>query len=123
MRSLIFCTTCRHSAEEATGADGLSGGETLARHAERLLAERGRTDVTVSRQACLWACSRHCNVWLRDPERFSYIAGGFSPTTDAAQAIVDWFDLHGATPDGAVPFRAWPQGMRGHFLARMPRDP
>ena len=31
MRSLVFCTTCRHSAAEPTGPDGVTGGERLAR--------------------------------------------------------------------------------------------
>lgn len=123
MRSVIFCTTCRHSTEEKEGPDGATGGETLARTFEAVLAERGRDDVTVERQACLWACLRHCNVWIRDDKRFSYIAGGFEPGRAAAEAILDWFDLHGATEDGAVPFRQWPQGMRGHFIARLPPAP
>ncbi len=120
MRSVIFCTTCRHSADSKTGPDGRSGGETLAHAFEELLAARGRGDVCVRRQACLWSCTRHCNVWIQDSERFSYIAGGFSPDRQAAEAILEWFDLHGATDDGLVPFRDWPQGMRGHFIARLP---
>ncbi len=39
---------------------------------------------------------------------------------DAAEAILAWFDLHGESERGEVPFRAWPHGMRGHFIARLP---
>ena len=120
MRSLAFCTTCRHSADEPTGPDGLTGGERLARTMEALLAEQGRSDVTVRRQACLWACTRHCNVWIADSQRFSYLAGGFAPEPAAAEAILAWFDLHGESERGEVPFRAWPNGMRGHFITRLP---
>ena len=120
MRSLVFCTTCRHSADEPTGPDGLTGGERLARTMEALLAEQGRSDVTVRRQACLWACTRHCNVWIADSQRFSYLAGGFAPEPAAAEAILAWFDLHGESERGEVPFRAWPNGMRGHFITRLP---
>lgn len=120
MRALIFCTTCRHSVEEKTGPDGLTGGERLARHAEAALAERRRSDIAVRRQECLWSCERHCNVWLFDSHRFSYLAGRFRPERESAEAIIDWFDLHGASEKGWVPFRAWPQGMRGHFIARLP---
>lgn len=123
MRSIIVCSTCRHSGEEKTGPDGASGGETLARTLEAIIAERGRADVRLRRQACLWSCTRHCNVWIQDSERFSYIAGGFAPDREAAEAILAWFDLHGATEDGLVPFREWPQGMRGHFIARLPPTP
>ncbi|HEX3215807.1 MAG TPA: DUF1636 domain-containing protein [Aestuariivirgaceae bacterium] len=120
MRSLVFCTTCRHSAAEPTGPDGLTGGERLARTMEALLRERRRSDVTVRRQACLWACTRHCNVWIADSQRFSYLAGGFVPGRAAAEAILAWFDLHGQSERGEVPFRAWPDGMRGHFITRLP---
>ena len=37
-----------------------------------------------------------------------------------AKAILAWFDLHGASESGEVPFKAWPQAMRGHFIARFP---
>ena len=30
------------------------------------------------------------------------------------------FDAHGATERGEVPFREWPQLMKGHFIARIP---
>jgi predicted metal-binding protein len=120
MRSIIFCTTCRHSAESQLGGDGLAGGETLARAMEGLIAERGRKDVVVGRQACLWSCTRYCNVLIRDSERYSYLAGGFAPDRSAAEAILAWFDLHGASATGEVPFRTWPQAMRGHFIARIP---
>jgi predicted metal-binding protein len=120
VRSLIFCTTCKWSAAEKVGPDGVTGGETLARAMEALLAERDRGDVTVERQACLWSCTRHCNIWVRDDSRFSYLAGGFEPKREAAEAILAWFDLHGASETGEVPFRSWPDGMRGHFIARLP---
>ncbi len=53
-------------------------------------------------------------LWL------SYLAGGFKPDREAAEAILAWFDLHGQSERGEVPFRAWPNGMRGHFIARLP---
>jgi predicted metal-binding protein len=120
MRSIVFCTTCRHSAASQEGPDGATGGETLAKEMEDLLAERGRSDVRVDRQACLWSCTRHCNVLIRDSERYSYLAGGFAPDRGSAEAILAWFDMHGATATGEVPFRTWPSAMRGHFIARIP---
>ncbi len=41
MRSLVFCTTCKFSAEDKSGPDGRSGGEMLIGEVEKLLAERG----------------------------------------------------------------------------------
>ncbi|MBC8038887.1 MAG: DUF1636 domain-containing protein, partial [Rhizobiales bacterium] len=40
-----------------------------------------------------------------------------------AEAILDWFELHGATETGEVPFRTWPDAMRGHFISRIPKVP
>jgi predicted metal-binding protein len=122
MRSLVFCTTCRYSSETQLGPEGLTGGEMLALAMEALVRAGGRQDVQIERQACLWSCTRHCNVLIRDSRRYSYLAGGFAPGREAAQAILSWFDLHGASPTGEVPFRTWPQGMRGHFIARLPPD-
>ena len=85
-----------------------------------LLAEKGREDVRVEGQACLWSCTKHCNAVFRDEARFSYVAGGFAPTREAAEAIVAWFDMHGESERGEVPFRTWPDGMRGHFITRLP---
>jgi|SRR5687767_3816764 len=120
MRSLVFCTTCRYSRDEPAGPDGRTGGETLIAEMEELLRSRGRNDVKVERQACLWSCVRHCNVVFRDGQRFSYIAGDFRPGRESAEAILEWFDLHGKSEAGTVPFRDWPMGMRGHFIARIP---
>jgi predicted metal-binding protein len=87
---------------------------------EAVLYDGSRDDVRVVRQACLWSCTRHCNVLMQDERRYSYLAGGFRPERAAAEAILAWFDLHGASVTGEVPFRTWPDAMRGHFIARFP---
>ena len=120
MRSIVFCTTCRHSPEEKFGPDGRTGGETLIGHMRDVLAEKQRPDVAIETQACLWNCKRHCSVILRDDLRFSYFTGDHPPEREQAEAILAWFDLHGQSATGEVPFRAWPDAMRGHFIARIP---
>lgn len=92
----------------------------LIAEVEGVLQARGRDDIAINRQACLWSCVRHCNVFFRDDERFSYLPGDFRPATGAAEAILDWFDLHGSSDTGIVPFRDWPRAMRGHFIGRFP---
>lgn len=123
MRSIVLCTTCRYSAEEKTGPDGRSGGETLIAHVREALAARGPTELAIETQACLWNCRRHCSVFLRDDQRFSYFTGDHKPTRQQAEAIIDWFELHGGTETGEVPLRNWPDAMRGHFIARIPKVP
>ena len=120
MRSIVLCTTCRHSAEEKTGPDGRTGGETLIAHMREAIADRAVQGVNIQTQVCLWNCKRHCSVILRDEERFSYFTGDHEPTRLQAEAILDWFAAHGETETGEVPFRQWPGRMRGHFIARIP---
>ncbi len=121
MRQIILCTTCRYSAESKTGPDGRTGGETLIGHVQGRLAAAGSAEVTVQTQACLWNCNRPCSVILRDTDRFTYITGGHEPTSEQADAIIQWFKAHGETASGEVPFRQWPDRMRGHFIARIPK--
>jgi len=122
MRAIVFCTTCRFPDGKKVDAQGVTGGERLAREMESLLAETGRDDIFIERQECLWSCSENCNVLLRDTEKFSYLTGRFAPERDSAQSLLAWFDLHGQSTEGAVPFRQWPDGMRGHFIARLPPE-
>lgn len=117
-RAIIVCQTCKFSPERKTRDDGASGGEILTGHLEAVLA--GRNDIAIQKQDCLWACSEHCNVAMSDTQRFSYLAGRFEPNREAAEAIVEWFDKHGKSKTGQVPFREWPDAMRGHFIARLP---
>ena len=120
MRAIVMCTTCRFSAGEKTGPDGRTGGETLIAHMAEALQSRGMTSLPVQTQACLWNCKRHCSVVLRDDKRFTYFTGDHEPSRAQADAILDWFQAHGESETGEVPFRRWPDRMRGHFIARIP---
>jgi predicted metal-binding protein len=120
MRRLVMCTTCRFPDGRKTADDGRTGGQTLIAEMRGLLAEAGRSDVEVNEQACLWNCTQSCSVAIHDSERFSYITGKHVATREQAQAILQWFDLHGATELGELPFKTWPDAMRGHFIARIP---
>ena len=90
MRAIVFCATCRFPDKEKVNGDGVTGGEMLAREMEALLAETGRDDVYVERQECLWSCTEHCNVLLRDTEKFSYLTGRFAPERDSAESLLEW---------------------------------
>jgi predicted metal-binding protein len=121
MRTIIMCTTCRYSAAEKTGPDGRTGGETLIAHMGEALAAREPSGIGLQTQACLWNCKRHCSVVLKDDRRFTYFTGDHEPSRQQAEAILDWFEAHGASETGEVPFRDWPARMRGHFIARIPK--
>ncbi len=120
MRRLVLCSTCKFSVEAKLAPDGRTGGQMLIAAMRDVLAEQGRDDVVVETQACLWNCTRPCSVVMQDEERYSYVTGGNAPTHEQALAILEWFDAHGKTETGEVPFKQWPQLMRGHFIARIP---
>ncbi len=120
MRRLVVCSTCKFAADQKFAPDGRTGGQMLIAALRALLANRGRSDVWVEEQICLWNCTRPCSVVFQDDQRFSYVTGGHAPDAAQAEAIVEWFDKHGETETGEVPFRQWPDLMRGHFIARVP---
>ncbi|CAM3110639.1 DUF1636 domain-containing protein [Brevundimonas diminuta] len=117
---LVVCSTCRLSTNEPVDADGVSGGRLLLQAVAT--AARGAPELRVEEQACLWACRSHCTVYLAQGGKPGYLAGTFTPTAEAAEAIVDFARRYVASPDGAVPYRDWPEGMKGHFIARLPQD-
>ncbi|MFO1033097.1 MAG: DUF1636 domain-containing protein [Hyphomicrobiales bacterium] len=121
-RAIVICSTCKHADGRKLDDEGRSAGSILYQAMLATLARLGRTDIRVEIQACLWNCDRPCSVAFRDSRRFSYITGKNEPTEAQAEALLAWFDLHGQSETGEVPFRQWPQAMRGHFIARIPPE-
>jgi predicted metal-binding protein len=120
MRHLVLCNTCRFPDGRKVDDEGRTGGQAMIACLHKVLEAKNRKDVEVVEQSCLWNCTQCCSVAIRDSARFSYVTGRHVPTEHQAEAILAWFDLHGATETGEVPFRQWPDAMRGHFIARIP---
>lgn len=119
MTTTIFvCDTCRFSPHEKIGPDGRTGGDILAERIEALAD--GAPDLQVRRQSCLMGCERHCNTAITAPGKLTYVLGMFTPTEASAVAVVEYARHHAASETGRVPFKQWPQGVRGHFVARIP---
>lgn len=119
MTTTIFvCDTCRFSREDREAPDGRTGGEMLAERVERLAA--CAAGIEVRRQSCLMGCDRFCNTAVSAPGKLTYVLGMFAPTEDSAAAVVDYARLHAGSPTGQVPFKQWPPGVKGHFVARIP---
>ena len=99
----------------------MRGGQRLAEalHATRA-ADPAYAGIAVQEMACLFSCTEHCAVHLRAPGRIGYVLGRFAPDGEAARAILDVAVAHAASEEGQVPFRQWPQGVKGHFLVRVP---
>jgi predicted metal-binding protein len=116
---LTICTTCKFAPDQPLDREGRAGGALLADAVEN--AARHRTDVPrLVRHACLWACAQSCAILIEAPGKTGYLAGKFVPTDDAARAILDWTAAYGESEMGNVRYALWPEGMKGHFIARIP---
>lgn len=115
--TITICSTCRHMGRDLPEG-AVRDGERLAEKVARLVPENG--DLRVRRVACLMGCDHGCNVAIQAEGKLSYVLGRFAPEEEAARAILAYAALHAASPSGQVPFRAWPQGVKGHFVARIP---
>lgn len=113
---LHVCTTCnRDRAKQAE--DGLSGGE---RFLQVLRARFAGSQFELRAVQCLMGCDHPCNVHLCDPAKYSYVIGRFDPTEEAASALADYASLYAESDTGQVPYKQWPQAIKGHFVARLP---
>ncbi|MGR3757196.1 MAG: DUF1636 family protein [Tranquillimonas sp.] len=112
---ITICDTCKREGWEA----GPTDGERLAEKIEALAP----LSVKTRRVSCLMGCSHGCNVAVQAQGKLSYTLGRFAPDDDAAQAIVDWALLHADSDSGQVPYRQWPEGVKGHFVTRHPPLP
>lgn len=120
--AVVVCNTCRHSADAATDAQGVRGGARLLQVMRDVKAAdpAAYADIAVQDMPCLFACGDHCTVHIRAPGRIGYVLGRFQPTADAARAILDYAVHHARSEDGRVPYRLWPEEVKGHFIVRVP---
>lgn len=109
---ITICDTCKRDGWEA-GAR--TDGEALARLIETCAEGR---PVRTRRVSCLMGCTRACNVTVQAPGKIGYTIGTFAPDPDAAAGIVAYAELHAESETGQVPYRQWPQAIKGHFVTR-----
>nr|WP_295112415.1 DUF1636 domain-containing protein [uncultured Caulobacter sp.] len=115
--AVVVCNTCRFSAEERETPEGVRGGAILA---AALREAANGTGVAIQEMRCLFNCTQHCSIHLRAPGKIGYVLGRFEPTAQAAEAIVDYAVAYAASEEGVVPYRQWPEGVKGHFIVRVP---
>lgn len=117
---ITICDTCKREGWES-GDMSLTDGERLAERIEAVAASV--TPVRTRRQSCLMGCSHGCNVAIQAEGKLAYTIGNFEAEADAAEAIVEYARLHAESETGQVPYRLWPQGVKGHFITRHPPLP
>lgn len=116
---ITICDTCKRDDWDET-KDNETHGETLAALVEASAQDRS---VKTRRVSCLMGCTHGCNISIQARGKLAYTLGRFEPSREAADAIVDYAELHAQSQTGQVPYKQWPQGVKGHFVTRMPPLP
>jgi predicted metal-binding protein len=114
--TITVCDTCKRSGWDAA-TDPLTDGEKLAALVEQAA---GSGTVSVRRHSCLLGCDHGCNVAIQSAGKINYVLGRFEPDQASADGIVEYAGLHAQSTTGQVPYRTWPQAIKGHFVARLP---
>lgn len=117
--TLYVCETCRFAPDEREHA-GRTGGEIFFAALNEQLNAAPLADLRIKSTRCLMACNRHCTVHLRAPGKINYVIGDFAPDREAAATLIDYIGKYQQSATGQVPYNTWPQGIKGHFVARTP---
>lgn len=117
---ITICDTCKRDGWDAA-RDQLTDGEVLAGLVEQVAVDVA--GIRTRRVSCLMGCSHGCNVAVQAEGKLNYTLGRFEPAAGDAEAIVSWARLHAESPTGQVPYRQWPEGVKGHFVTRHPPLP
>jgi predicted metal-binding protein len=118
--TLLLCETC---GQDDAAPSATRKGELFAAEVEGLLQEQlaaGAPPLSIKRTRCLMACQRHCTAVLQAPGKIAYVLGDFQPEREAAEALLDYSRKYQQSDSGQVPFRTWPAGIKGKFVARIP---
>ena len=108
--TLYVCDTCGFAADQKLH-QGKTGGEILGAEVRRLV--NGSERVEFAPHSCLMGCEHSCNVALQSPGKITYVIGAFRPTEESAAAIVEFAEKYAESETGRVPYREWPQGVKG----------
>ncbi|MEL6641613.1 MAG: DUF1636 domain-containing protein [Pseudomonadota bacterium] len=116
---ITICDTCKR--EDSLNGPERTDGEVFAEMIEA--AAENSTTVRTRRVSCLMGCQQACNVAIQGAGKLSYTLGRFEPDAAAAEGIVAYAEAHADSETGQVPFRTWPQAIKGHFVTRHPPLP
>lgn len=119
--AIVACNTCRHSGDAKEDEAGMRGGARMVEALREAQASDPRyAGIAVQEMPCLFACTEFCTVHLRAPGKVGYVLGRFTPDENAATALLDYAVHYADSEHGRVPFKQWPQGVKGHFITRTP---
>lgn len=119
--SIVACSTCRFSKDARDDENGQRGGQLMVKALQKVRASApAYANINIQTMACLFACSDHCTVHLRDENKLGYVLGKFTPDGESAKALLDYMVEYAASEDGRVAYSKWPEGVKGHFITRTP---
>lgn len=117
---ITICDTCKRDDWDAASGQP-TDGEKFADLIE--VQAKEVPNVRTRRVSCLMGCKNACNVTIQNPNKLSYTLGHFDPELDAAEGVVAYATSHAQSETGQVPYRDWPQAIKGHFVTRHPPIP
>ena len=128
---IIVCETCGYDSEHPNAVrPGKRLGEALAcalDRERRSAADGGDreraaalADLEVQPFRCLMACKRGCTAQVRGAGKIGYTLGDLEPDAASVDTLIDYALRYRASGTGEVPFKQWPAGVRGKFVARFP---
>ncbi len=112
---ITVCDTCKRDDWDEATSEGKTDGEKLADLVE--VAARDSA-LKVRRVSCLMGCDNSCNVSIQAHGKLAYTMGRFDASQEAAEGIVAYAKGHASSATGTVPYREWPQAVKGHFVTR-----
>ncbi|GAB3131291.1 DUF1636 family protein [Novispirillum itersonii] len=114
---IIVCETCRHP-DGTREKDGRTGGDALTETLRDAVASED--GIVIRTMKCLMACDRNCTAHVRAPGKMAYTLGRLSAEDESAGALLEYVRAYQKSETGVVPFRDWPQGVKGKFVSRAP---
>ena len=118
---ITVCETCKHEDWQDRGVD-VTDGDALATLVEAA-TDTVDGDVKMRRHSCLMGCKMACNITIQAEDKLCYTLPNFDPVEGDAEAIVGFAALHSQSDTGQVPYKSWPDGVKGHFTTRHPPLP
>jgi predicted metal-binding protein len=115
--TITICDTCKRDDWAEKGVE-ITDGEALAALIEQ--AAKVVDGVKTRRHSCLMGCGKGCNLAIQAQGKLTYVMGDFDAQEESAEGVVEYARLHSASETGQVPFKQWPQAVKGHFVSRLP---
>lgn len=120
---LYICEACRLPEAPADDTAPRPGAVLVEKVGAAFAADADLAGVAVRSIRCLMNCKRPCTAHVRGPGRMGYVLGDLPADDSTVETLTAYLRAYLQTADGIVPFRQWPGGVRGRFIARIPPLP